>query len=974
MAQNPKLKIEVEAVDKATKTLEEAARAFRELSNSLKGTAKAAEEAQKRHSSFLSILRSETRKAGRYVDQLNSRFRALSDSIFNLKTAIAAALGGLTLGKLVKDGIEFNAQLQTAKLGLSALITSSYQLRDAQGEVLSGMEAFKAAQAEAERLYREILDRAMRTASTSKELLETFQAILPYAAQTGMSLQQALNMSEAFVNAAKALGLGLGQAAQEARALFMGDIDQNAQLLRALNITKEMVDTWREQGRLYDEVMKKLQPFVEASQEFADTWDGVTSSISDLISMLEGSIFKDTFRIMNEALKEVRDKLEGIINNEDELDKISKEIANKFLDAAEAIIIASDKVYQFGKTVYDFVNSHKEITEFGVLGYLLLGKRGVFLGTVIGGILEVAERSKNTFPTTSQIFKAQPNIKVVLGGPGANPQLIPPEAFKRFEEFKKSHPKIDEKPKELPLKEREGNLSLFASKSIAFIEHLRQEVNKPEKKDKRNNTAEFDFVPKPFPSAQAAQAKGSSLPTFEVVQNLMQSENFSLLFPQTSLVERLYKELKQKPFSDFSLEAKTFKDLFLTWPDHSLELQEHQIELQRQKEKLHAKFIEQYLDFVKEHRPEEWKKQKIEELREWYEEQKRVLGESAELQELYEHKKLEIEREAHEQEKKLFIEKLKQTSRWKAGVFQSLDELSKKWGDTNQLIFEETTRTFQALENSLETLFFDALQGKLKSLGSYVNSFIREVESAIAGIAAQGVAKGVVGFAGKIFGFDLKTAANGDIFPGHFIPLQAFADGGVVNRPTLGLIGEGKYPEAIVPLPDGRSIPVKFTSFPQPLKAIKESTITKKLLEAKVELPSGLSIPVKFENLPPIFKEYKEQHLSQLAFIYSLVEKEKVVNNQGVEFKAFATGGVVNKPTLGLIGESRYPEAIVPLPDGRSIPVKFEGKSNGQANIEIVLVDDRSKIPPPQIGKQQVVLWVAEDYMQNGILRKVIKA
>lgn len=36
-----------------------------------------------------------------------------------------------------------------------------------------------------------------------------------------------------------------------------------------------------------------------------------------------------------------------------------------------------------------------------------------------------------------------------------------------------------------------------------------------------------------------------------------------------------------------------------------------------------------------------------------------------------------------------------------------------------------------------------------------------------------------------------------------------FADGGVVTGPTLGLVGEGKYNEAIVPLPDGRSIPVQ---------------------------------------------------------------------------------------------------------------------------------------------------------------------
>lgn len=48
--------------------------------------------------------------------------------------------------------------------------------------------------------------------------------------------------------------------------------------------------------------------------------------------------------------------------------------------------------------------------------------------------------------------------------------------------------------------------------------------------------------------------------------------------------------------------------------------------------------------------------------------------------------------------------------------------------------------------------------------------------------------------------------ANGGIALGGF---QAFANGGVVTGPTLGLVGEGKYNEAVVPLPDGRSIPVQ---------------------------------------------------------------------------------------------------------------------------------------------------------------------
>ena len=50
-----------------------------------------------------------------------------------------------------------------------------------------------------------------------------------------------------------------------------------------------------------------------------------------------------------------------------------------------------------------------------------------------------------------------------------------------------------------------------------------------------------------------------------------------------------------------------------------------------------------------------------------------------------------------------------------------------------------------------------------------------------------------------------QTAANGAVFQGGF---RAFADGGYVTKPTLGLIGEGGQNEAVVPLPNNREIPV----------------------------------------------------------------------------------------------------------------------------------------------------------------------
>ena len=52
-------------------------------------------------------------------------------------------------------------------------------------------------------------------------------------------------------------------------------------------------------------------------------------------------------------------------------------------------------------------------------------------------------------------------------------------------------------------------------------------------------------------------------------------------------------------------------------------------------------------------------------------------------------------------------------------------------------------------------------------------------------------------------------AARGAVWSGGFTPIMAFARGGVATRPTIGLIGEAGQNEAIVPLPDGRRIPVE---------------------------------------------------------------------------------------------------------------------------------------------------------------------
>ena len=94
----------------------------------------------------------------------------------------------------------------------------------------------------------------------------------------------------------------------------------------------------------------------------------------------------------------------------------------------------------------------------------------------------------------------------------------------------------------------------------------------------------------------------------------------------------------------------------------------------------------------------------------------------------------------------------------------------------------------------------DIFKGGLQGFGGIFKNLLGSLGGLFGGGAGGGGLGGIFGGVFSLFGF-----ANGGYVPGGF---KAMSSGGVVNTPTLGLIGEGKMNEAVVPLPDGRSIPV----------------------------------------------------------------------------------------------------------------------------------------------------------------------
>ena len=137
------------------------------------------------------------------------------------------------------------------------------------------------------------------------------------------------------------------------------------------------------------------------------------------------------------------------------------------------------------------------------------------------------------------------------------------------------------------------------------------------------------------------------------------------------------------------------------------------------------------------------------------------------------------------------------------------------WNDAHASVYEGVASAMQMMNSSMAKSFEDVIMGT-KSAKEAVADFGKSVISMIVQIAAQKMAAnivggifgnafgGIFGGAGMSGGTAAPSARAGMVGWGKSLPgIQPFADGGIVTAPTLGLIGEKGYREAVIPLTRG---------------------------------------------------------------------------------------------------------------------------------------------------------------------------
>ena len=123
------------------------------------------------------------------------------------------------------------------------------------------------------------------------------------------------------------------------------------------------------------------------------------------------------------------------------------------------------------------------------------------------------------------------------------------------------------------------------------------------------------------------------------------------------------------------------------------------------------------------------------------------------------------------------------------------DDINSVWGENVKGILKGTSTVADAFKNMATGMADTFISAVAKMITNWI------LFENVQGTYKSGA--GVIGLVGGLF-----AAKEGGIIPGPWMPIHAFDEGGLVTRPTFGVVGEGGGPEAVVPLKGGK-IPIE---------------------------------------------------------------------------------------------------------------------------------------------------------------------
>jgi lambda family phage tail tape measure protein len=249
----------------------------------------------------------------RSVDSADKKSKSLASTLKSVAGTVLAAVGAYRavsdIAFFVQGGIQYNKQLENAKLGIAAIMATTQELETVQGRLLQGAEKFAAAQQLSEKMAKALDVASMKSSAQYQDLLASFQTTLAPAAKLGLTWQNTLDTTILMSNVLSSMNIPMDRLARETNALMTGmGLSRSAVGLR-LGITKAEIDSWGTGEQYMENFLKKFEQMRYAGDAVASTFEAVTVYYNDSLKALSAMIGSGIFEQIKASMLTVADSI-----------------------------------------------------------------------------------------------------------------------------------------------------------------------------------------------------------------------------------------------------------------------------------------------------------------------------------------------------------------------------------------------------------------------------------------------------------------------------------------------------------------------------------------------------------------------------------------------------------------------------------------------------------------------------------------
>lgn len=328
------------------------------------------------------------------ITATSGAFGGVVSNITGLTAALTGLYGAIDLtAQAIKAPFDFAKSMETNKLGIAGILQSMVELN---GRTLQWQESL----AISDKVISQLNQNALKTAATSKDLVESFRALLGPGLAAGMNMNQIIEFSTIGANAVKSLGLERQQVVQELRDLVQGGIrPQSSTLAVAMGLTdKDIAEAKKSSEGLFNFLIRRMEGFKMSARETPKTMAGLLDQIEEGYTRATAAGTEPLYEYYKGVLDRVSDLFldnQSFQLNQSYIDSV-REFSEHAVNAAEGLETAGRVIGTVISPAVDLAGS-----TMGVLAdntdKVVLGFAGLKAGQIAVDLYKVANASKDTY-------------------------------------------------------------------------------------------------------------------------------------------------------------------------------------------------------------------------------------------------------------------------------------------------------------------------------------------------------------------------------------------------------------------------------------------------------------------------------------------------------------------------------------------------------------------------------------------------